>query len=84
MNVSFKPVAGGQYEYWQAADKGMFKKIDRLIEKCLRDPFGGAGKPEPLTGDLSGFWSRRIDREQRLVYRATATSLEILQCRYHY
>ena len=84
MNVSFKPVAWQQYVYWQAADKAMFQKINRLIEACLRHPCEGTGKAEPLKGDLSGFWSRRIDREHRLVYRATATSLEVLQCRYHY
>ena len=84
MNVSFKPTAWEQYLYRQATDKAMFKKINRLIEECVRHPFEGTGKPEPLKGDLSGFWSRRIDREHRLVYRATPTALEIAQCRYHY
>ena len=62
----------------------MTDKINRLIEECRRHPFDGIGKPEPLKGDYSGFWSRRIDREHRLVYRVTATSLEVVQCRYHY
>ncbi len=84
MNVSFKPVAWDQYLYWQATDKVIFKKINRLIEECLRHPFDGTGKPEPLKGDLSGLWSRRTSREHRLVYRATETTLEIAQCRYHY
>ncbi len=84
MNVSFKPAAWDHYLYWQAVDKAMFKKINRLIEECQRHPFDGTGKPEPLKGDLSGFWSRRIDREHRLVYRVTDTALEIVQCRYHY
>ena len=84
MNVSFKPVAWEQYLYWQATDKVMFKKINRLIKECVRHPFEGTGKPERLRGDLSGFWSRRIDREHRLVYRVTQSALEIVQCRYHY
>lgn len=84
MNVSFKPIAWEQYLYWQATDKATFKKINALIQECQRHPFEGTGKPEPLKGDLSGFWSRRIDREHRLVYRATVTALEIVQCRYHY
>lgn len=84
MNVSFQPAAWDQYLSWQAADKAMFKKINRLIEECLRHPFEGTGKPEPLRGDLAGYWSRRIDREHRLVYRATPDHLEIIQCRFHY
>ena len=84
MNISFKPEAWGQYLYWQNSDKAMFKKINRLIEECVRHPFDGTGKPEPLKGDLSGYWSRRIDREHRLVYRVTDGRLEIVQCRYHY
>jgi toxin YoeB len=74
----------GDYLHWQATDKAMLRKLNRLIEECLRHPFEGTGKPEPLKGDLSGFWSRRIDREHRLVYRVTPTALEIVQCRYHY
>ena len=62
----------------------MTRKLNRLIQECLRHPFEGTGKPEPLRGDLAGYWSRRIDRENRLVYRATAATLEIVQCRYHY
>ena len=84
MNISFKPEAWGQYLYWQNSDKAMFRKINRLIEECVRHPFDGTGKPEPLKGDLSGYWSRRIDREHRLVYRVTDGRLEIVQCRYHY
>lgn len=84
MNVSFRPAAWEQYVHWQSIDKVMFKKINRLIEECLRHPFDGTGKPEPLKGDLAGFWSRRIDREHRLVYRVTPAAVEIVQCRYHY
>ncbi len=84
MKLSFHPLAWEQYLYWQRTDKAMLRKINRLIAECLRHPFDGTGKPEPLRGDLSGFWSRRIDRGYRLVYRATKTALEIVQCRYHY
>ena len=61
----------------------MLRKLNRLIEECLRHPFEGAGKPEPLKGELAGFRSRRIDREHRLVSRVTTSSIEIVQCRYH-
>ncbi|MFA7432661.1 MAG: Txe/YoeB family addiction module toxin [Gemmobacter sp.] len=84
MNLTFFPDAWDDYQYWLATDKAMVRKINGLIKECLRHPFEGTGKPEPLKGDLSGFWSRRIDREHRLVYRATATAIEIAQCRYHY
>ena len=84
MNVSFTPMGWEHYQFWHDSDTTVFKKINALIKECLRHPFDGTGKPEPLTGDLSGFWSRRIDREHRLVYRATDTTLEIHQCHYHY
>ena len=84
MNLVFRPIAWEQFLYWQQTDKAMVKKINGLIKECLRHPFDGTGKPEPLKGDLSSYWSRRIDREHRLVYRATDTALEIVQCRYHY
>lgn len=84
MRIVFSRGAWEQYLYWQQTDRAMIRKINRLVEECLRHPFEGTGKPEPLRGDLAGFWSRRIDREHRLVYRASATALEIAQCRYHY
>src|SRR5690606_18342328 len=84
MNLVFAPNGWEDYLHWQATDKAMLRKLNRLIEDCLRHPFEGTGKPEPLRGDLAGLWSRRIDREHRLVYRTTATSLEVVQCRYHY
>lgn len=84
MIVVFASRAWEHYLYWQETDKAMVRKINVLIRECLRHPFEGTGKPEPLRGDPSGFWSRRIDREHRLVYRATATALEIALCRYHY
>ncbi len=84
MTLTFWDKAWDDYLYWQDTDKATLRKINALIKECLRHPFEGTGKPEPLKGDLAGFWSRRIDREHRLVYRATASTLEILQCRYHY
>ena len=84
MIVSFSSQGWEHYLYWQENDKAAVRKINALIKECLRHPFDGTGKPEPLKGDLSGYWSRRIDREHRLVYRVTASSLEIAQCRFHY
>ena len=84
MNLIFRPTAWEQFLFWQAADKATVRKINGLIKECLRHPFEGTGKPEPLKGDLAGCWSRRIDREHRLVYRIVNEDLEILSCRYHY
>jgi toxin YoeB len=72
------------YVYWTETDRRMTKRINRLIEESKRDPFAGIGKPEPLKGDLSGYWSRRIDDEHRLVYRARGDELIVVQARYHY
>lgn len=84
MNVVFLPNAFDQYVEWQQRDKAMLRKINGLIEECRRHPFEGTGKPEALRGNVSGWWSRRIDREHRLVYRVADGSLFIAQCRYHY
>ena len=84
MKVAFLPEAFGQYVEWQRQNRAMTDKINRLIEECRRHPFEGTGKPEPLKGDYSGWWSRRIDREHRLVYRVEGDILLIAQCRYHY
>ncbi|WP_225654520.1 Txe/YoeB family addiction module toxin [Streptomyces pseudogriseolus] len=70
--------------YWQAADRRLFRTLIRLIGEIRRDPFTGIGKPEPLKGDLSGYRSRRIDDEHRLVYRATEKEVVIIKARYHY
>ena len=83
MNVRFSARAWSQYLDWQETDRKALKKLNALIKECQRTPFSGSGKPEPLKGELSGWWSRRIDQEHRLVYRASQTSLEIIQCRYH-
>lgn len=84
MRLVFSSRGWEHYLHWQDNDRATLKKVNRLIEECRRHPFAGTGKPEPLKGDLAGFWSRRIDREHRLVYRATPEALEIAQCRYHY
>lgn len=84
MKLSFQARGWAQYLFWQQTDKATLRKINRLIEECLRHPFEGTGKPEPLRGDLAGYWSRRIDREHRLVYRVTQDEIVILQCRYQY
>lgn len=72
------------YLYWQTYDRGMLKRINMLIKETCRDPFRGPGKPEPLKGDLSGAWSRRIDGEHRLVYVVENDGILILSCRGHY
>lgn len=72
------------YLYWQAQDKKTLKRINALIKDVERSPFTGLGKPEPLRGALSGFWSRRIDDTNRLVYRIKQDRLEIASCRSHY
>ncbi len=84
MIVSFDPVAWDHYVRWQSADKAILRKINALIKECQRHPFEGTGKPELLKGDFSGYWSRRINRQHRLVYKVTENALVIIQCRYHY
>jgi len=82
--LTFTPDAWSDYLYWQGQDKKTLKRINMLINEAARTPFEGTGKPEPLRGDLSGYWSRRIDEVNRLVYQATDSELEIVSCRYHY
>ena len=84
MNKSWYDRAWDDYLYWQTQDKNILKRINQLIRDTERDPFQGIGKPEPLRGDLSGFWSRRIDDTNRLVYRVNGDILEILSCKGHY
>ena len=72
------------YLRWQQLDKKQLKRINELIKAAEREPFSGIGKPEPLRGDLSGFWSRRIDDYNRLVYRINGGVMEILSCKGHY
>ncbi len=84
MKLTFTLCGWADYTFWSESDRRMTRRINRLITDTLRDPFDGIGKPEPLRGDLSGYWSRRIDDEHRLVYRATESELVIVQARYHY
>lgn len=84
MELIFLTPAWEDYLYWHKTNKSILKKINELIKQCQRTPFEGIGKPERLKGDLSGWWSRRIDYKHRLVYRKEKKSLFILQCRNHY
>jgi toxin YoeB len=83
-SIHFDPDAWQDFLYWLGADRKMAKRITRLVGEIQRDSFSGIGKPEPLKGDLSGYWSRRIDDEHRLVYRADDKEVKILKARYHY
>ncbi|WP_340617399.1 Txe/YoeB family addiction module toxin [Xenorhabdus entomophaga] len=84
MSLIFTDESWEDYLYWQQTDKKMVKRINDLIKDIKRTPFTGKGKPEPLKHNFSGFWSRRITEEHRLVYRITENNLEIASCRYHY
>lgn len=84
MTLSWDRDGWEEYLYWQETDKKIVKKINELVKECLRTPFEGKGKPEPLKGNLSGAWSRRITDEHRLVYEVKDDSIHILQCRFHY
>ena len=76
--------AWNDYIYWQTQDRKTLKRINLLIKDISRDPFQGIGKPEPLKGELSGFWSRRIDEEHRLVYAVEEKVIILISCRGHY
>jgi toxin YoeB len=84
MMIAFDEEAWDDYLYWQSTDKAVVKRINALIRDVLRHPFEGIGNPEPLKHNWSGYWSRRIDKEQRLIYKVTDTEIIIAQCRYHY
>ena len=84
MILSWAEKAWDDYVYWQATDKKRLKRINALIKDVERQPFDGLGNPEPLRHNWTGYWSRRIDREHRLVYKITKKSIVIVQCRYHY
>ncbi len=84
MTLSWAETAWEDYLYWQQADKRILKRINTLIKDIRRQPFEGLGEPEPLKHNWSGYWSRRINREHRIVYKVTKGALIIAQCRYHY
>ena len=88
MRIIFSDNAWDDYQYWVSNDGNTLARLNSLIEQCRRNPFKGTGKPEPLKGDLQGWWSRRITTADRLVYRVEGKGsdqrLEIAQCRFHY
>ena len=84
MNLTFTSSAWDDYQWLVQHDRKLVKRINVLIQDILRAPFEGIGKPEPLKGDLSGYWSRRINDEHRLVYTVKADDLIVIACRYHY
>ena len=84
MILSWAEAAWEDYLYWQQTNKKTLKRINLLIKDIKRQPFDGLGDPEPLKHNWSGYWSRRIDREHRLVYKTKDEALIIVQCRYHY
>ena len=83
-NVAFSPVAFQEYNEWFETNSTLVNRIKTLIRDIDRDPFKGIGKPEPLRGNWSGFWSRRIDQEHRLIYKVTETQILIVKCKDHY
>lgn len=82
--ISFSERAWQDYLYWQGQDKKVLKRINQLLQDIERNRYVGIGKPESLRGDLSGFWSRRIDEVNRLVYRVSGEFIEVVQCKGHY
>ena len=84
MNIVFTPQAWDDYQYWQHTDEKLLEKINLLIKDCIRNHFKGLGKPEPLKGDLSGIWSRRISDKHRLMYEVQDDVIILLSCFGHY
>jgi len=84
VKLIFSETAWDDYQYWIKADKKILKRVNALIQDIQRSPFSGTGKPEMLKHGLSGYWSRRINDEHRIIYRIEADSVFIAQARYHY
>jgi len=84
MILSWAELAWQDYLYWQTIDKKIVKRINLLLKDIKRQPFDGLGDPEPLKHNWSGYWSRRINKEHRIVYKVTNTAVIVAQCRYHY
>jgi toxin YoeB len=84
MNIVFTQSAWHDYVWFQEHNRPLLKRINDLIKDAQRSPFRGLGKPEPLRGELSGCWSRRINAEHRLVYSVSQTELTLISCRFHY
>ncbi len=83
-SIQFAENGFADYLYWQKQDRKVLKRINQLIKDIERNPFDGIGKPEPLKGNLSGWWSRRMDDSNRIVYRVKGNVIEIASCRGHY
>lgn len=83
-NLIFTSEGWADYTYWIDQDKKTLKKINKLLTDALRNPFEGLGKPEPLKENYTGFWSRRIDDKNRLVYAVNDTAISVIGCRFHY
>lgn len=84
INITFTTKAWEEYSYWQSQDKRTLKRINTILTDIQRDNFVGIGKPEPLKSNFAGYWSRRIDSSNRLIYRINNNQIEILQCKGHY
>ena len=82
--IAFTNAAWQDYVWWQTQDRKTLRRINLLVEATLREPFTGIGKPEPLRENLSGYWSRRIDESNRLVYAVEDAQIVVVACRYHY
>lgn len=83
-NLTWTHAAWADYIYWQTQDKKTLKKINTLIDAVKREPFKGLGEPEPLKANLSGYWSRKIDHKNRLVYSVEDSTIVVISCRFHY
>jgi toxin YoeB len=84
MRLMWLPGGWADYLHWQEQDRKILSRVNLLIREALRTPFAGIGKPEPLKGNLAGWWSRRITQEHRLVHRVDGQVLVVMQCRLHY
>jgi toxin YoeB len=84
VKIIFSEHAWEDYLYWQRSDKKILRRINKLIKEIMRTPFQGTGKPEPLKHALSGYWSRRINDEHRIIYKVAEDAIYIAQLRYHY
>ena len=83
-DLTFVGTGWDDYAFWQTQDRKTIKRINQLLRDMLRDPFNGIGKPEPLRENLAGYWSRRIDDKNRIVYTVRDNAIWIISCRYHY
>ena len=84
MPIIFSSISWEDYQYWLENDRKKLERINKIIKDCLRNPFKGIGKPEPLKHNLQGCWSRRIDDEHRLIYEYNSGNISIISCRNHY